>query len=488
MKVRFGIRSKLLLFVGALLLVIFSAITFYQIKNNTSKLRADLLEQTRAFATLATSPIGNIYSIYKDTGVIRVNEQVAKFVQLNSSITNVSVFDVSGQQLYSFDQSVSPTVTTEQVRSFEPVYIDDADTGSISTVVFPYFEASGAHRFSVVYQVSDKEIEQAVRSEAISVLYFGIASLIATMALLYVLIDRLLLRPVQQVSRQAQNVSEGDLEQSIAVHGHDEIALLGDSVNSMAESLKASIAKLREIDSVKSEFMIITSHNLRTPLTIMSGYLETAAKFNSLAEIKDALSKIGASVRRLNVFAEDVLTISRFELGDSGLSTDSVIAYEFIQQIADEFAPSAELKNQIFYTEISDGSQTIEVSKPHLRSAIWNLLDNASKFTDTGGKIGLKLTATNTQVNITISDSGIGIPESEKAQLFTKFHRGTSAMQYDYAGTGIGLYASKLIVEKFGGKVQLESQQGKGSSFIITLPIANAPFDAAAAAAQNREA
>lgn len=466
----FGIRTKFLLLVGLLLMTIFAGITFFQIHNNTSALRQDLREESTAFATLATEPIGSVYAIYKDSGTSKIQAQLDEFSVLNDNVTNIAIVNINGQAGYSQHMDQSPEVSKDEASSFEPIYKNN-NAGTLNAIIYPYFEASGAHRFSVVYTISDQAIEDAIKQQTRSLLYFGIASLTLTAVLTYLLINRIIIKPIKHVSEQAGIISAGNLEQQISVKNQDEIGSLGESVNRMAESLKADIAKLKEVDKVKSEFMMITSHNLRTPLSIINGFLENMKYMNDITMIKNGMSKIGASAKRLDVFAEDILTISQFELGNVSLQAEDSNISEFVKQIVDEFVPTAALKALKVQTEIADISAKVKISKPHIRSAIWNILDNATKFTPQGGSISIKLSQNDGKATLAISDTGIGIKPQEMSKLFTKFHRGTSTLNYDYEGTGIGLYSSKMIVERHGGSIEAQSQEGQGSIFTITLPI-----------------
>lgn len=468
---RIGIRTKFLILISVLLLIIFGAITLFQIRSNTRSLRSGLFEQSQAFATLATQPIGNVFGIYKDSGTFKIDQQIDQFLSLNDSITNITIVDITGKTFFSKNKDMQLDITSEQASTFNPIYVNN-DAGALKTIIYPYFEASGAHRYTLVYSVSDEEINMAVQREVRSLLYFGIASLGATMLLLYLVINKLIIKPVQQVSEQAMVISAGNLEQQILIRGHDEIATLGESVNKMAESLKANIAQLQEVDKVKSEFMMITSHNLRTPLTIISGYLDNMSLIMGDADkLMTALKRIGSSVKRLEIFAEDVLTISRFELGDSQLQSDTIKLSEFMERIIDEFSPTAELKEITFTSDIQDGDTELQISVPYIRSAVWNILDNAAKFTKEGGSVSITTRRIDSMVQISVKDSGIGISKTELPKLFTKFHRGTSTLTYDFEGTGIGLYASKVMVEKYGGTITATSEEGKGSTFIIRLPV-----------------
>lgn len=473
MSVSIGLRAKFLLITSLLLIGIFSGITFLQVRDRTQELRSSLFEASKAFSTLATQPIGNTYALYKDSGTIKITQEINTFKALNDSITNISIVDISGRTVFSDSTLKASDISAEEASTFEPLYKTN-ENGSLETIVYPYFEASGARRFSIVYTVSDNEINSIVQREAMAIVNFGFVSLLTTLGLVYIFIHRLLLKPIEDLSRQATLISAGNLEQQITTKGNDEIASLGHSVNKMADSLKAHINELKEIDKVKSEFMMITSHNLRTPLAIIDGYIENMNTITQSPEqMKNTLSRISASVKRLEHFAEDILMISRFEMGNNKLLREKVNAGDFISRIVDEFAPTAELKKVKFNKDLAGLDTTLDISAPYIRSAIWNVLDNAVKFTEEGGTVGIKTRSDGKQFTITITDTGVGISNEELPKLFKKFHRGTSTLTYDYEGTGIGLYATKVMLEQHGGTIFVASEQGKGSTFTLTLPLAS---------------
>lgn len=444
--------------------------TVFLSRTNTQTLRANLQAEAKSFATLATPQIADTYNTYSDSGTALIRIKMRDYLALNNNVSNAVIVGLDGTTLFAYDPVQKVKITDTQASSFDPIY--SSNNGELQYVVYPYFEASGAHPFNIVYVISNDQITAAVRHETTSLVLFGLSSLLLTSALTYVLINRIIVKPVRELSRQAKIISDGNLEQQIAVHGNDEIAALGNAVNTMAESLKGSIAKLQEVDKVKSEFMAITSHNLRTPLTIINGYLESLDSFETAEQMKEAMQRIGESVKRLDGFAEDVLTISQYELGEHGNTAATFAISEMVLQIADESRAAADLKGVHFASHISSALSPITASKPHVRSAIWNIIDNAIKFTPKDGNVTLDVSEKDGSIHIAVTDTGIGISEAEIPKLFTKFHRATSVITYDYEGTGIGLYASKLIIEQFGGTIEVASSEGKGSTFTIHIPVA----------------
>lgn len=468
---RTTIRTQLLIINTLALIILFGSMSAYLVISSTHTLRTRLKDEVRSFTTLATAPIGDSYSVYGSSGTGKVHEIIRSYIQDNATITNVAIVDLSGSTLYNYDErQAKATVSSEQAGTFTPIYI--TDSGNLTQAIIPYFGAAGSHSYSIVYTISSDAINNAIRQEAISLLAFSLLSLIITSAVTFAAISYFILRPLKKVSDQAAIISSGNLEQQIEAKGSNEIAQLAQAVNAMAESLKASITKLQEIDKVKSEFMAITSHNLRTPLTIINSYLESIAQYNTVEELKKAFGRIAESVKRLDDFAEDVITISRYELGEGKDNRETVAVRELVENIVAEVSPTAEMHElQFSYTITTDA--VVRIGKPYLRSAILNILDNAIKFTPKGGQVDLAVTQQNASVSISVTDTGIGIDPEEVPKLFTKFHRGTSVTTYDYEGTGIGLYASKIIIEAAGGTITVDTKKDSGSTFTITLPVAS---------------
>ncbi len=470
MKRRFGLRARFIGFIVALLTTIFVVIVVILIQSEGSSLRQDLLSRSKAFAALATKPIGDAYATYQDSGSVIVTQRVVGFTNLDSNVTNVSVVNISGKYGYSLHNGVAP-VSVSQAASFQPIYI--YHQAAIQRIIYPYIDDNGGHQYAVVYDISSADVSRAVRNLEVSIILYSLFGLVLSAVVTYLLINQLFLKPIRQLRDRALIISNGYYREEIVVDRHDEIGDLAQSVKQMANRLTDDIQKLKEVDKVKSEFMMIASHNLRTPLTIIDGYLEMAKTEHLSNELGDILANIQTNSQRLKIFAEDLLIISSLEAGQKIFALKRVVVNDIMKPIAEDFAAMSESKKVKFTSEFESAQLEIEGSEVHLRNAIYNLLDNALKFTPSGGKIDLRLVQAGDTVQIIVSDDGAGIDPSEIDKLFTKFHRGTSTLQYNYEGSGIGLYLTKLIVTEHRGTIEARSALGKGSTFTITIPLAN---------------
>ncbi len=467
---RWGLRLKFAVVIVVLLALIFGAMAVILIRQDSKNLRNDLNTKSKLFASLATSPIGNSFLTYQDSGQIKITQQIQSFTDLNPEISNVAVVDTAGKLAFNQHNQQNVQISAQDAGSFEPVYYKSS-SGIIQRIIVPLIEDNGSHRFNLVYFVSSAAVEATVHSTEMSILWFSILGLLISIVLTYLLTSRLFVVPIQKVSAQALAISLGNFNQEINAKSRDEVGDLAKAVNAMAESLKANIAKLQDADKLKSEFMMITSHNLRTPLTIINGYMETLKKYQVDLKLRHILDTIAVSGKRLEAFAEDMLTISQVESGADVIQKQPTEIASLLQSLANDFAVLAKQKNIIFSSNISTGQHQADISPAHLRSAMWNLLDNALKFTPNGGFIKLTAQVIDQKVQISVADSGIGIATEEIPKLFTKFHRGTDTWKYQYEGTGIGLYSTKLVIDRLGGSISVASQLDHGSTFTVQLPV-----------------
>lgn len=470
---RISLRVRFLLMLIVLMIVIFGAITLLIVRQNTYTLRDNLITQSKSFAALATQPIASAYATYKDSGTIRIQQQIANFTDLDPDINHVEIVDINGHSLFTNGSQKSIHISSSAAISLMPTYMRDGK-GNIVAIVQPYTELFGIHRYNVVYGISYNTVNKDIQNIVESILGLSATILIVTIIVWYFVINRLFLRPVSNVSRIALLISKGDLEQKLHSNRKDEIGDLANAVDTMASSLKADIDKLKKTDELKSEFLMITSHNLRTPLTIIDGYLDHIKDLNPEAKIQEALNPISNNVARLKSFAEDVLTISTMEAGQMDTTRGPIEMDPLISEITKEFETLVKQKKIHFTSEIKTNAWS-NINKYTFRNALWNLLDNAYKFTPESGSIELTAKVKENSIEISLADTGIGIAESEIPQLFTKFHRATGTLTYNYPGTGIGLYISKSIIEQYGGTISVTSKQNEGTIFTISLPIIPPP-------------
>lgn len=237
------------------------------------------------------------------------------------------------------------------------------------------------------------------------------------------------------------------------------------------------ITHLKEIDMIKSEFVSIVSHQLRTPLTAISWaadmILEESANKLSKDE-QDYLTKINISSKRLIKLVNNLLNIARLETGKININPEPTNIANFIEEVVSSNATLAESKNcKVEFSRPKGRFPQIRIDKELMYQVFHNLVTNSIKYCpEKKGKVKITLRKTdNNHIEILVSDNGIGIPKQDQNKIFQKFFRADNASRMIVEGTGLGLYISKLIIVNSGGQINFKSIEGKGSTFQIKLPI-----------------
>lgn len=228
-----------------------------------------------------------------------------------------------------------------------------------------------------------------------------------------------------------------------------------------------------EIDRMKSEFISIASHQLRTPLSAIKTYSHMlAGGFSGKLNKQQAefLNIILNSADRMNELINTLLDISRIEEGGLVSERQFVSLEKTTQEILTEMKPAAKAKKLTIKVDYATDDLNAITDRILAKEVCSNLLSNAIKYTPTGGRIKLRLTADDQTLTFSVKDNGYGIPEKEQGRIFTKFFRAENILNKDTSGTGLGLYLVKQIAESLGGSISFTSKEGKGSEFVFSLP------------------
>jgi two-component system, OmpR family, phosphate regulon sensor histidine kinase PhoR len=235
------------------------------------------------------------------------------------------------------------------------------------------------------------------------------------------------------------------------------------------------ITRLKKLERVRADFIANVTHEIRTPLTAILGYLETIK--DGTIENKDQERKFMEIIinhaQRLNRLVEDLLTISKIELGEMNFHFEQVSLSDIITNVIPLIEPKANLKKIKIDNRIADKLQSITADKDKLIQVFVNILDNAVKFTQDAGEITIEAAedAAKDGIAVSITDTGIGIPESEVARLGERFYRVDKTRSRDLGGTGLGLSIVKHLMIAHGGQLEIASQLGRGTKVSLHFPL-----------------
>lgn len=230
------------------------------------------------------------------------------------------------------------------------------------------------------------------------------------------------------------------------------------------------ITHYKRLDALKSEFVSTVSHDLRAPLTLMRGYGTMISMVGSLNDQqKTFVRKIMDSVDQMSKLVDNLLDLGRIEAG-IGLNLEAVLVEDVIREVINNYRPRAINKQIGLEVQLAEGMQTITVDPTLLRQAISNLVENAVKYTQAGGRVLIQAEQVLGKQVIRVIDTGLGIAPTDKARLFEKFFRARRRETVHEKGTGLGLAIVKSIVEQHAGRITVESRLGSGSTFTIEIP------------------
>ncbi|NJM59405.1 MAG: response regulator [Oscillatoriales cyanobacterium RU_3_3] len=365
----------------------------------------------------------------------------------------------------------------------------------------------------VVLVIPENDFMEKINSNTRSTIFLCILALILAI-IIGTLTARSLAKPILRLNAAAKNIAKGEWHQELEMDRTDEVGELAKSFTSMVSQLQKSFAtlehqnqELQQLDKLKDEFLANTSHELRTPLNGTIGIAESMidGATGSLSEIqRQNLAMIVSSCRRLNDLVDNILDFSQLKTDKLQLHLQSVGLSSIVEVILAVCQPLAASKGLELINAVSGDLPLVLADENRLQQIFYNLIGNAIKFTDSGTvEVSAKIVAPESnwdaeeteasyllaiseglcarsdrpqsqsdfQVAVTVSDTGIGIPESSLDRIFHPFEQGDGSTIRQYGGTGLGLTLAKQFVELHGGKICVISQVGIGSRFTFTLPL-----------------
>ena len=248
-----------------------------------------------------------------------------------------------------------------------------------------------------------------------------------------------------------------------------------EKIQTANQDLKNANIRLHKLDKAKSEFLSIASHQLRTPLTGIKGYLSMIAE-GDFGEVPPKISKVIDEIfinsdrltRLVNVF----LNVSRIESGRFTIEKENIDLIKLVEDVVNEFIPNAKKKNlKLSFKKSKKLIPEVSMDKDKIKDVVINMVDNSIKYTPEGS-INVYVEQRGNQIIVSVKDTGVGIMKSEAKELFKKFVRGVGIAQVDTSGSGLGLYIAKKIIEAHSGEIWAESEgKGKGATFSFSLPL-----------------
>ncbi|MCL4473361.1 MAG: cell wall metabolism sensor histidine kinase WalK [Actinobacteria bacterium] len=306
------------------------------------------------------------------------------------------------------------------------------------------------------------DLDQVFRDILNASLVWGGLSAVVIAVILSLIISRRITKPIHEMAAVTGRIAEGDYSRRVTIESRDEIGSLARSLNLMAENLQES-QKLRR------ELMANIAHELRTPLTSISGYMEGLID-GVVPATEETYELVHREAGRLSRLVNDLQRLSRAESGKEKLDIIPLQAQTVLDRLSRRLEPQFRDKGVDLSVDIDPGAPPVLADEDKLDQVLTNLIDNALRYTDAGGKVTVEVHGQDGKVAVTVADTGIGIGAEDLPHIFERFYRADKSRSRERGGTGIGLTIAKRYVEALGGTISVSSAPAKGTRFSVLLP------------------
>jgi signal transduction histidine kinase len=440
----------------------------------------------RALQTRCSVIASEVRNDYLINNYSHSKETIARYatVENQKETVYIGLYDGAGSLIYSAPLSPSPKQTFAGISNDQSVILVS------DPVEYKQQYLGRVDIYSTKNQVNDELLDTGKLMLVLSALSILITTPWTMFWAYYWMIN-----PVSKLVDAAEKVSRGDLDIELDIRSSDEVGELAETFKEMAQSLdergralgkaheqlksnyqelERAHQKLQQLDEMKSEFMAIASHELLTPLSTIRAYAETllTERFGPLGkeQIK-TINIIERVVIRLSRIVDDFVDYTLLERGKLKFEQNNLSIAKVISETVEEFKEIAEERAIKLDVKIPRDLPKIKGDPYRLHQVFDNLLANAIKFTPDEGSISITSTVEPGTLKIHFSDSGIGISKKQISQIFLPFQQVERSTKRKFKGAGLGLAISKRIIEAHGGKIEVESKKGKGSTFTCLFPI-----------------
>ena len=294
--------------------------------------------------------------------------------------------------------------------------------------------------------------------------YAVTASVLAALLVSFFL-SRRIVAPIRTLTDASQHIAEGQYAERVQVNGSDEIAQLAARFNQMA-------TQLEQVESMRRQLIGDVTHELRTPLTSIKGYMEGLVD-GVLPSTPETFDQIHREADRLSRLVDDLQELSRVEAKAYSLDIHPMTVSNLVQTTVKRLAPQARDKHIILHPNLPADLPPLQADEDRITQVLVNLVANAIQYTPVGGNVSITAARQADEIQISVKDTGVGIPPEHLANLFTRFYRvDKSRSRNAGGGSGIGLTIAKHLVEAHGGRIWAESKgAGQGSTFTFSLKV-----------------
>ena len=464
----FSLRTKLIIyFILIVLIPIIFYIGFFNILGMYLNSKGPITEVGTIIDKFETRIENNIqslndYEAFKNS-IEDLLVQYKGELQIINSESDLIIFDSESENITKFEYNNLNINARSDTDNF--TYLDEVNT------------SSGDYAYSLVLDMD--AMYEGVQGTVMKYIVVGIViSIILLGFLVYYFsqtISRQILIPLEELNEATKNIAEGNLNYEIDYCGDNELGSFCKAFETMRLKLKQSLEKQSQYENNRKELIASISHDLKTPITSIQGYIEglidgipkDVNTYNKYLEIiKDKSIK-------LNHLIDDLFYFSKLELDRLDINKKEYQSAEVFEQILKPIEMEFDQIDQKIIIERPIPDVKIKIDKNRIIQVVDNIVKNAREFIDKDGFVKISFEVLDTYFKVSISDNGVGIRKEDQPKLFNKFFRGEKSRSRKFGGTGLGLAICREIIESHNGKIGVKSNRGEGAKFYFKLPIVN---------------
>jgi signal transduction histidine kinase len=502
-----SLKTRTALAIASVITAILVLNAVYLILSKQAELKENIEKDADRFARLTKALICVGYEDYYQSGLYKFRELIRDAMRLGPDVERIEIVSVSGKVLFDSDELsqtgmqrsedlkdrfVRDPARLEAIKGLEPTHLHGRDPqgNEMLEIVAPYLEDWGRHRLSVSYHVSYRNLRPNIDRLIYATGGLTLVSIALSVVVAVTLASRIT-RPLEKLTAGAQGIADGRFDRRLEIRSNDELEILADAFNHMSERLKQNVEQLeesnrklaaanedlKELDRMKSDLLANVSHELRTPLTAIKGYTDYILdrKLGGITEKQEkGLLVVQRNLDRLSRSINALLDFSRMDVGRISLNILPFPLPALLDQVLTTLRSELEKKQVTFGADVEPGLPHIIADREKVSKVIENLVINAIKFTPPGGRITVsarKSGGARPAAELTVQDTGIGIPEGELGKIFNRFHQVDGSTTRRFGGVGLGLAIVKSILEAHGSSITVESEEGRGAAFRFYLPV-----------------
>jgi signal transduction histidine kinase len=350
---------------------------------------------------------------------------------------------------------------------FHPYYGED-----MMIVAVPIINSSGATIGAVILNAPVQGVNRFLTQVYMAIGLIGLFALGLTLFIVRRL-SRGIVRPLREMEETAASMAEGRYDKRVEITSEDEVGQLGSSLNTLAQELGRFVAHTEQMEKLRRDFVANVSHELRTPLTIIRGYTEALRDGTaSEPEQTERFTKLIVSeTERLERLINELLDLSRLQARQYVMEVEPIPLAEVVDSVVSLLKEKAAAKGVGLSWQADNIISPIPGNGDRLVQLMLILLDNALKYSQPTGKVSVTLVQEQDQVIVTVADNGAGIPPEDLPFIWERFYKVDKAHSRENHGTGLGLSIAREIIDRHGAKATVESEPGKGTTFVLQFPV-----------------